>query len=100
MIKKHIKKVIFFTLSIIIFVIFALSNKSNVSVEIFSIKEEFTIWILVLYSILIGVFTTLLFILPSVLILKLNYRRLKERFETLSDSKLTEIIKDNDEIIE
>jgi len=100
MIKKHIKKIIFFTLSIIIFVIFALSNKSNVSVEIFSIKEEFTIWILVLYSILIGVFTTLLFILPSVLILKLNYRRLKERFETLSDSKLTEIIKDNDEIIE
>ena len=100
MIKKHIKKIIFFAISLILFIVFALSNKSNVTIEIFSTKEDFTLWVLVLYSILIGVFTTLLFILPSVLILKLNYKKLKENFETLSDSKLTEIIKDDDEIIE
>ena len=85
---------------IVLFVIFALSNTSTITIEIFDIKESFTLWILVLYSILLGVTLTILLILPSVIMLKLSHKRLKEKFEILSDTKLTEFIKSDDEVIE
>jgi len=83
-----------------LFIIFALSNKSIVTIEIFSIQESFRVWVLVLYSILLGMISMLLLILPSIIMLKSNHKRLKEKFEILSDSKLTEFVKDDDEIIE
>jgi uncharacterized integral membrane protein len=100
LIKKHIKKIIFFAISISLFVIFAISNSSKITIEIFNIREDFKIWVLVLYSIFLGSFITILFILPSIIMLKSRHKNLVEKFETLSDSKLAEFVKRENEIIE
>jgi uncharacterized integral membrane protein len=71
--------------------VFALSNTSIVTIEIFHIKENFQLWVLVLYSILLGSITTILFIIPPVINLKSKYKELIKKFEILSDSKLEEI---------
>jgi len=98
--KKHLNKIIFLTIIILFFIVFAISNNSKVIIEIFQIKESFKIWILVLYSILLGSIITILFILPSIINLNSRHKSLREKFEILSDEKLSETIKTNDDIIE
>lgn len=89
--KKHIKKTIFLSIMLILFIIFALSNTSKVTVEIFHIKEQFKLWILVLYSMLLGSIATILFIISPIINLKSKHKELIKKFEILSNTKLSEI---------
>ncbi len=98
--KNHIKKIIFLSIILIFFIVFALSNTSTVTIEIFHIKEQFQLWVLVLYSILLGSITTILFIISPIINLKSKHKTLIKKFETLSNTKLSEIKEIKTDIIE
>ena len=98
--KNHIKKIIFLSVISVFFVIFALSNTSLVTIKLFHIEETFQLWTLVLYSVLLGAITTVLFLISPIITLKSKYKELREKFEKLSDTKLSEIKEIKTDIIE
>ena len=95
-IKKYIKKILFLSIFGIFLIIFVLSNDKPVKIVFLEFNDEVKIWMLVIYSMALGIISTILFILPSIIGLKTRYKKLEKNFEELSDAKLKEALKDND----
>ncbi len=97
---KIIKRILIPSLIILILIPIFRDNNYSAIFRYISYKEEFSIRGIILYSFLLGVFISLIFILPSFIIIKIKSGKLQEKLDELSDKKAMEdsILDDNEKI--
>ncbi|MBN2695377.1 DUF1049 domain-containing protein [bacterium] len=98
---KIIKRVIIPFLIILVLIPIFKNNNHNMLFKYLSYEEEFSVRGVILYSFILGVFISLIFTLPSLIIFKIKLKKIQEELDQLSDKKaMDESVLDNDEKIE